>query len=108
MSDFSIGEKFKVTLFGQSHGPAIGCVMEGFPAGQKINWDFITAFMARRAPGQNAWSTPRKEADQPEVLSGLNADGLTCVGRARRRAVLRPADRPAVLCRGPGKAVLGR
>ena len=78
MSDFSIGEKFKVTLFGQSHGPAIGCVMEGFPAGQKIDGDFVAAFMARRAPGQNAWSTPRKEADQPEILSGLNADGLTC------------------------------
>ena len=78
MSDFSIGEKLKVTLFGQSHGPAIGCVMEGFPAGQKIDGDFVAAFMARRAPGQNAWSTPRKEADQPEILSGLNADGLTC------------------------------
>ena len=78
MSDFSIGEKLKVTLFGQSDGPAIGCVMEGFPAGQKIDGDFVAAFMARRAPGQNAWSTPRKEADQPEILSGLNADGLTC------------------------------
>jgi chorismate synthase len=78
MSDFSIGEKLKVTLFGQSHGPAIGCVMEGFPAGQKIDGDFVAAFMARRAPGQNAWSTSRKEADQPEILSGLNTDGLTC------------------------------
>ena len=78
MADFSIGDKLKITLFGQSHGPAIGCVIDGFPAGKRINWDAVSAFMARRAPGQNAWSTPRKEADAPEILSGLNADGLTC------------------------------
>ena len=78
MPDFSIGERFKVTLFGQSHGPAIGCVIEDFPAGVALDWDKISAFMARRAPGQNAWSTPRKEADQPEILSGLNELGVTC------------------------------
>lgn len=78
MPDFSIGERFKVTLFGQSHGPSVGCVMEGFPAGVAPDWDRISAFMARRAPGQDAWSTPRKEADQPEILSGLNENGQTC------------------------------
>ena len=78
MADFSIGDKLKITLFGQSHGPAIGCVVDGFPAGFSIDWDAVSAFMARRAPGQNAWSTQRKEADAPEILSGLNADGLTC------------------------------
>ena len=70
MSDFSIGDKLKVTLFGQSHGPAVGCVIEGLPAGMALNWEKIGAFMARRAPGQNAWSTPRKEADQPEIWPG--------------------------------------
>ena len=78
MSDFSVGERFKVTLFGQSHGPAIGCVIEGFPAGITPDGEKIAAFMARRAPGQNAWSTPRKEADLPEILSGLNENGQTC------------------------------
>ncbi|MBR3741565.1 MAG: chorismate synthase [Clostridia bacterium] len=78
MADFTIGDKLKVTLFGQSHGPAIGCVIDGFPVGKRIDWDAVNAFMARRAPGQNAWSTLRKEADAPEVLSGLNVDGLTC------------------------------
>ena len=78
MADFSIGEKLRVTLFGQSHGPAIGCVLDGFPAGFSIDWDAVNAFMARRAPGQNAWSTPRKEADRVELLAGLNAEGLTC------------------------------
>ncbi|MBR0409175.1 MAG: chorismate synthase [Clostridia bacterium] len=78
MADFTIGEKLKVTLFGQSHGPAIGCVIDGFPAGITPDWESINAFMARRVPGQNAWSTPRKEADQPEILSGINADGATC------------------------------
>ena len=78
MADFTIGDKLKITLFGQSHGPAIGCVVDGFPAGKRINWEAVNTFMARRAPGQNAWSTPRKEADALEILSGLNADGLTC------------------------------
>lgn len=77
-SDFTIGEKLKVTLFGQSHGPAVGCVIEGFPAGRSIPREKIEAFMARRAPRQNAWSTARKEKDQFEILSGLNAQGLTC------------------------------
>ena len=78
MADFSIGNRLRVTLFGQSHGPAIGCVIDGFPAGARIDWDQVRAFMARRAPGQNAWSTPRKEGDVFEILSGLNENGLPC------------------------------
>ncbi|MBE5783474.1 MAG: chorismate synthase [Clostridiales bacterium] len=73
-----IGEKLKVTVFGQSHAPGIGAVVEGYPAGRRIDWDQVAAFMGRRAPGKNAWSTTRKEGDQPEVLSGLNDQGLTC------------------------------
>ncbi|MBR6187082.1 MAG: chorismate synthase [Clostridia bacterium] len=78
MSDNSMGEKLRVTVFGQSHGPAVGCVIEGYPAGRLIDLERVRAFMARRAPGQNAWSSPRKEADEPEILSGLNERGLTC------------------------------
>ena len=90
MSDFSIGDKLRVTIFGQSHGPAVGCVIEGFPAGFSIDWDGVSAFMTRRAPGQNAWSTPRKEADRPEILSGLNERGETC--GAPITAVIRNTD----------------
>ncbi|MBQ2978443.1 MAG: chorismate synthase [Clostridia bacterium] len=78
MSDNSIGEKLKVTVFGQSHAPGIGAVIEGYPSGRQIDWDQVSAFMARRAPGQNAWSTTRKEADVPQILSGLNEKGETC------------------------------
>ena len=73
----TLGNKLKVTVFGQSHAPAIGCVIDGLPAGFAPDMDRVAAFMARRAPGQNAWSTPRKEGDTPEILSGL-VDGRTC------------------------------
>ena len=73
----TLGNKLKVTVFGQSHAPAIGCVIDGLPAGFAPDMDRVAAFMARRAPGQNAWSTPRKESDAPEILSGL-VDGRTC------------------------------
>ena len=66
----TLGNKLKVTVFGQSHAPAIGCVIDGLPAGFAPDMDRVAAFMARRAPGQNAWSTPRKESDTPEILSG--------------------------------------
>lgn len=78
MSDFSWGDKLRVTVFGQSHAPAVGCVIEGFPAGFPIDWEKVKVFLARRAPGQGPWSTARKESDLPEVLSGLDGDGLPC------------------------------
>lgn len=59
------------TIFGESHGPAIGVVLEDVPAGVELDLDLIAAEMARRAPGKSPLSTPRKEADQPEILSGL-------------------------------------
>ena len=61
----------KYTIFGESHGPEIGVVLTGVPAGIPLDWDFISGEMARRAPGQNALSTARKEADIPEVVSGV-------------------------------------
>ncbi|NLZ59972.1 MAG: chorismate synthase [Lentisphaerae bacterium] len=72
-----IGKILKITVFGQSHGAAVGMVMDGFPAGEKIDLAELQAFMQRRAPGKNKLSTPRKEEDQPEFLSGL-LDGVSC------------------------------
>ena len=73
-----LGNKYRVQIFGQSHSPAIGAVIEGLPAGIVPDMDFIRAFMARRAPGGSALSTPRMEADAPEIISGLNDRGETC------------------------------
>lgn len=73
-----IGNRFRVLIYGQSHAPSIGAVIEGLPAGFRPDWDAVHAFMARRAPGGNALSTARKEADLPEILSGLNERGETC------------------------------
>lgn len=73
----SFGEKFKITIFGQSHSEAIGVVVDGVPAGITLDSEKIAEFMARRAPGKNAYSTKRKEADCPEIVSGI-VDGITC------------------------------
>lgn len=61
----------RFTIFGQSHSPAIGVTVEGLPVGFAPDLDELARFMARRAPGQNEYSTPRKEADAPEFISGL-------------------------------------
>ena len=67
----SYGENIRLTIFGQSHSEAIGMTLEGIPAGSIIDPDRLLAFMARRAPGGSDLSTPRKEADLPEFLSGV-------------------------------------
>ena len=64
------------TIFGESHGPAIGVVLEGAPSGVEMDLDFIRAELQRRAPGKSALTTARKEADEPEILSGV-FDGKT-------------------------------
>ena len=61
----------KYTIFGESHGPAIGVVLEGVPAGLALDLDAIRFDLARRAPGKSALSTARKEADEPRILSGV-------------------------------------
>ena len=71
------GENLKLTIFGQSHGAAIGMTLDGIPAGLGVDFDALQAFLDRRAPGQTDWSTPRKEADHPEFLAGI-VDGFTC------------------------------
>lgn len=71
------GEHLRLIIFGQSHAPAIGMTLEGLPAGEAIDMEALQAFLERRAPGRNDWSTPRREADAPEFLSGL-VGNVTC------------------------------
>ena len=73
----SYGENLRIHIFGESHGPAVGVTVEGIPAGEAVDLEELQRFLDRRAPGRNAWSTPRKEADIPEFLSGLR-EGRTC------------------------------
>ena len=73
----SYGENLRIHIFGESHGSAVGVTMEGIPAGEAVDLDGLQRFLDRRAPGRNPWSTPRKEADIPEFLSGLR-EGKTC------------------------------
>ncbi len=80
------GEVFRVEIYGESHSPEIGVVIEGVPRGTKVDLAELQSFMDRRAPGRDEFSTPRKEPDVPEFLSGLQggvADG------AAIRAVIR-------------------
>lgn len=65
------GDKFKVTIFGESHGEGIGAVIDGIPSGTELDIDKLSAQMKRRAPGNNIYSTPRKEADEVKILSGF-------------------------------------
>ena len=71
------GKNLKVTLFGESHGSAIGCVLDGFPANFSPDLEKVKAFMARRAPGSQPGSTQRCESDAFEILSGI-FNGKTC------------------------------
>ena len=64
------GNKIKISIFGESHGEAIGINIDGLPAGFEIDMDKVFYEMERRAPGRNELSTPRKEKDLPEILSG--------------------------------------
>lgn len=71
------GEILKLSIFGQSHGPAIGMTIDGIPAGLSVDLNNLQNFLNRRAPGQGSYATARKEADKPEFLSGI-VDGYTC------------------------------
>ena len=85
----TFGENLKLTLFGESHGEAIGMVLDGFPAGESLDIDFIREQLARRAPGGSELSTARLEADDPVILSGL-LDGHTT--GAPLSAIIRNTD----------------
>lgn len=67
----SIGHIFRLTTFGESHGPALGGIIDGMPAGIHIDLDLLHRQMARRRPGQSAIVTPRRESDEVELLSGI-------------------------------------
>ena len=71
------GNLLKISVFGQSHGKAIGVVVDGLPAGEIIDLEELNAFLARRKPGKSPLSTARKESDTPIFLSGLE-NGITC------------------------------
>ena len=71
------GERFRFTIFGQSHSAAIGVTMEGLPAGIAIDLDRLQAFLDRRAPGNSPTATARKEPDRPKFVSGL-VGNVTC------------------------------
>ena len=99
-----LGRNLHVSVFGQSHSPAIGVCVDGLPAGERVDPEELQSFLKRRAPGQTATSTPRKEADEARILCGL-ADGVTCGAplaavientntRSQDYARLRDAPRP--------------
>lgn len=65
------GKNLKLSIFGESHGEAIGCVIDGLPSGVKLDMDKIYIDMSRRAPGKDETATPRLEKDVPHILSGV-------------------------------------
>lgn len=71
MASNSFGNLFKVTTWGESHGKAIGVVIDGCPAGLEISEQEIDEALAQRAPGKNPYTSPRMEKDQSEILSGI-------------------------------------
>ena len=73
----TFGERFRLTIFGQSQSPAIGVTMEGIPAGCAMDMDKLQTFLDRRAPGKSPTATARKEPDRPEFVSGL-VNNVTC------------------------------
>ena len=85
----SYGENFRISIFGESHAAAIGVTMEGLPAGSPIDSGTLQAFLERRAPGRDAFSTSRREADAPEFLCGVKNGVAT---GAPITAIIRNAD----------------
>lgn len=71
MAGNSIGSLFRVTTFGESHGEALGAIIDGMPSGLTVNLADLKAELKRRAPGQHEVHTARNEADEPEILSGV-------------------------------------
>jgi chorismate synthase len=76
MSDNSYGKLFRVTTWGESHGPAIGCVVDGVPPKLELSEADIQPYLDQRKPGQNRFTTQRKELDQVKIMSGV-FEGLT-------------------------------
>ena len=90
MSDNSFGRLFRVTTWGESHGPAIGCVIDGCPPGIEISEEEIRAELVRRATGRSRHTSQRKEKDALRILSGWfegrttgtpNASAWNCISK---------------------------
>lgn len=73
----TFGETLRLTTFGESHGPAIGGVLDGMPPGVSIDYPLLRTMMAERRPGSSRYTSQRREEDLPELLSGISEDGLT-------------------------------
>jgi len=74
MSHNSFGHLFRMTTFGESHGPALGCVVDGCPPGLSLRTEDIQAYLDKRRPGQSRFTTQRQEPDQVKILSGVFED----------------------------------
>lgn len=94
----TFGELFRLTTFGESHGPAMGAVIDGCPAGVPLTTAHVQAALDRRRPGQSAVTTARQEADQVELLSGVYEDKTlgTPIGAVVRNTDARSKDYDAL------------
>src|SRR5437762_6516992 len=77
MSYNSFGHMLRMTTFGESHGPAIGCVVDGCPPGISLKTEDIQFYLDRRKPGQSRYTTQRREADAVRIVSGVFEDDRT-------------------------------
>ena len=102
----TFGNIFRLTSFGESHGPAIGGVIDGCPAGIELDFERIQQELNRRRPGQSRLTTARKESDEVQFLSGIYEGKTTGTPEirhtrpARRGALLGPRDDFALRSRG--------
>lgn len=105
MAGNTFGKIFTLTTFGESHGPAIGCIVDGCPAGLSLNIADIQQELDRRKPGQSRYTSQRRESDQVEILSGL-FEGRTLgtpIAMLIRNCDQRPSDYEALKdCFRPG------
>ena len=74
MSHNTFGHLFRMTTWGESHGPALGCIVDGCPPGIPLEAAEIQAFLDKRRPGQSRFTTQRQEPDEVEILSGVFPD----------------------------------
>lgn len=91
----SFGNIVRITTFGESHGPAMGGVLDGLPSRVKIDPESVQAFVDRRRPGVDPHTSPRRESDRVELLSGISRDGLTLgspIGFIIRNTDMRSSD----------------
>ncbi len=69
---FTFKDRISISIFGSSHGSSVGCILDGIPAGFKVDENVVNLWMTRRAPGQSSLTTQRKETDNVEFISGIN------------------------------------